>query len=630
MDYQGTPNNDSLEQSALNLPDWVNIYGGHGNDIIKIGTANAIGGPGDDLIIGTTAWSTAVYWDSTDGIGADLKTGVVHDGMNGIDTLQNVHVIQGTVHSDSFMGSDENDTFWSNGGSDNILGGEGIDTVIYYNLDKSDIFIGNAEANGSYTVKKGENGSIGMDFLSGIEKISLVSAQTQSETIWLKNLRPQDIEAPSLLMVTHDNEDFSIGDYTAQNNVWPDGTINNQLVNTKDYWQKIAFQSNDLQRNVEISWSYPNIQPPNYIYSMPSITWGAGENGLLNNAKSVRISDLSNLIVAYDFDMRGQTDSFNVTLELYTYSKPMNENGATKLSEIMLKIHQPWSEGPEVPYSDSYIDALQTIRYEIIGAVIDKPNLPKWTFASYKLKNDVSSGIVDYANLLNDLVRKGVIESDQYIAGIEFGCEVTKGFGGLDIKYFGVAKTTNSDDIIDGLSVNSVLNGGAGLDLVVYKEPYNNYKLVNNFSTSVSIHSSTYSNTLTNIERLQFSDKKVALDVTENALETLQFIGVIAPSLQGNLNIRSTILSLFDQGKTMLEMSQLALDLGLITSDNTDLAKTVFKNVFNTSADPDQDLTNQLVNYIEKNGDANFLATVAGLNLNVDLVGLQQHGMEFL
>ena len=136
--------------------------------------------------------------------------------------------------------------------------------------------------------------------------------------------------------------------------------------------------------------------------------------------------------------------------------------------------------------------------------------------------------------------------------------------------------------------------------------------------------------TLINIERLQFSDKKVALDVTDNALETLQFIGVIAPSLQSNLNVRGTILSLFDQGKSMQEMSQLALDVGLITSDNTALAKQVFKNVFNTTADPDQNLTNTLVNFIEQNGDAKFLATVAGLNINVDLVGLQQHGMEFI
>lgn len=137
---------------------------------------------------------------------------------------------------------------------------------------------------------------------------------------------------------------------------------------------------------------------------------------------------------------------------------------------------------------------------------------------------------------------------------------------------------------------------------------------------------------LRTVERLKFSDKSVALDIDAggNALETLQFIGVIAPDLQGDLNVRGTILSLFDQGKSMLEMSQLALNLGLITSDNTALAKTVFKNVFNTTADPDQNMTDALVGFIEQNGDAQFLATVAGMNINVDLVGLQQSGMEYI
>lgn len=133
------------------------------------------------------------------------------------------------------------------------------------------------------------------------------------------------------------------------------------------------------------------------------------------------------------------------------------------------------------------------------------------------------------------------------------------------------------------------------------------------------------------VEHLQFSDVKLALnDYDNSAQKTLQFIGVIAPSLQGNVNVRGTILSLFEQGKSMKELCQLALDVGLITSDDTALAKTVYKNVFRTTTDPSQDLTNTLVDYIGKNGDATFLATVAGMGINVDLIGLQQSGMEFL
>lgn len=208
------------------------------------------------------------------------------------------------------------------------------------------------------------------------------------------------------------------------------------------------------------------------------------------------------------------------------------------------------------------------------------------------------------------------------------------GYGGNDVFYSNGASSSgsNSDKFFGGDGMDTLVLRGAKAAYAVTQQsvwmPDNlegpGYRISDSTPGRDGIVSVRY------VERLHFADKKIALDVTDNALETLQFIGVIAPSLQSNLNVRGTILSLFDQGKSMQEMSQLALDVGLITSDNTALAKQVFKNVFNTTADPDQGLTNTLVNFIEQNGDAKFLATVAGLNINVDLVGLQQHGMEFI
>ena len=41
-------------------------------------------------------------------------------------------------------------------------------------------------------------------------------------------------------------------------------------------------------------------------------------------------------------------------------------------------------------------------------------------------------------------------------------------------------------------------------------------------------------------------------------------------------------------------------------------------------------MTNALVDYIEDHSQANFLATVAEMHISVDLVGLQQTGVEYL
>ncbi len=189
---------------------------------------------------------------------------------------------------------------------------------------------------------------------------------------------------------------------------------------------------------------------------------------------------------------------------------------------------------------------------------------------------------------------------------------------------------TSANEAFNGGTGNDSIDGRAGIDTASYSVCFADYTITMT-SNSWTVHATTGTDgtdTLTNIERLQFSDKNVALDITDNALETLQFIGVIAPELQNDLAVRGVILNFFDQGYSMEQLCQLALDLGLAPTDNTVLANAVYHNVLGGT--PSQDMSNALVSYIEQNGDANFLATVAGMNLNVDLVGLQQHGMEYL
>jgi hypothetical protein len=132
------------------------------------------------------------------------------------------------------------------------------------------------------------------------------------------------------------------------------------------------------------------------------------------------------------------------------------------------------------------------------------------------------------------------------------------------------------------------------------------------------------------VERITFADKNLALDTGagENALEAMQFIGLVAPQLKDQLDIRGLILSLFDQGYSMLQMSQLALDAGLVPTNVSALANTIFANVVGSV--PDTATSQALVGYIQQNGEAQFLAAVAGLSLNIDVVGIQQNGIEYI
>lgn len=130
MDYFGTDLSDQIDQLQLNLSDGTNLYGLGGDDIIYVYTGNAIGGPGDDVLVGSFLWSTASYRESPSGIVVDLSIGEVQDGYGTVDTLENINSFQGSGNGDVFIGDDENNIFWSFSLSDVMDGSGGIDKAI--------------------------------------------------------------------------------------------------------------------------------------------------------------------------------------------------------------------------------------------------------------------------------------------------------------------------------------------------------------------------------------------------------------------------------------------------------------------------------------------------------------------
>ena len=180
------------------------------------------------------------------------------------------------------------------------------------------------------------------------------------------------------------------------------------------------------------------------------------------------------------------------------------------------------------------------------------------------------------------------------------------------------------------------IDGLAGIDTVSYSG--NRGSIAHNSNGTWTVGTDT----LTNIERLQFADKKIALDLTPegNAGKAHEFIGMMAHNLVNMPTVVGTILSIFDQGKSMKEVCQLAIDVGLTgnlagSTSNLDLAKLVFRNVVGSEASAET--ANGLAGFIQGSGgsmsQADFLTAVAQLDLNnqhIGLVGLQQTGIEYI
>ncbi|HEU4851387.1 MAG TPA: FG-GAP-like repeat-containing protein [Telluria sp.] len=184
MNYQGTAGDDNLDQATLGLPAGSNIYGGAGNDTIKVSVGNALGEAGNDTIIGTGDYAAAAYWNSPAGVVANLATGTVQDGFGGTDTLQNIRVFQDSGHNDHITGSERNEDIWTSWGSDTIVGGGGTDTVYLYNVKSTEVSITYDIASDTFTmVKNTAAGDKGTNKLTGISRISFTGPQSDNVNV---------------------------------------------------------------------------------------------------------------------------------------------------------------------------------------------------------------------------------------------------------------------------------------------------------------------------------------------------------------------------------------------------------------------------------------------------------------
>lgn len=316
--------------------------------------------------------------------------------------------------------------------------------------------------------------------------------------------------------------------------------------------------------------------------------------------------------------------------------------------------------------ADTSTDTLTDFQAGLGG---DWLSIPTWLFSNYqKYANPFSSGHARLtqsgANTLVEIDVDGVsgpagFETIAILTHVSASSLVASNLGGFVpmISMLGTAGPdvltgTAGNDNISGMSGNDTLSGGAGSDLIdggvgidtaVYGTSRSNFTLARTGAAFILTDNTgaTGTDTLINIERLGFSDKKIALDLspTEHAGQALEFIGLLAPTLVSTPSVVGLILGLFDQGQSMHDVCQLALDAGLVSSiagsnTNQALAAMAFRNLIGTEADAAT--VGLLVSYMDGRSasysQADFMTILAGFEINqthINLVGLQQTGIEY-
>ena len=207
---------------------------------------------------------------------------------------------------------------------------------------------------------------------------------------------------------------------------------------------------------------------------------------------------------------------------------------------------------------------------------------------------------------------------------------VTGGDGGDYLLGYG------GNDIMRGGGGNDTLDGGDGVDTAVF----NGTRAANTLAKPASgytISGPEGTDTLINIERLQFGDKYIAIDLDpgEAAANTVRVIGAAfdAPMIGAHPEWVGVGLGFFDSGMSMLVVCEQVVQILNLT--NTDFVTTVYTNVVGSA--PSNAVRDSYVGLLQGGGgrmmQAELLASAANTPVNetnIGLVGLQQSGVEFV
>jgi hypothetical protein len=236
------------------------------------------------------------------------------------------------------------------------------------------------------------------------------------------------------------------------------------------------------------------------------------------------------------------------------------------------------------------------------------------------------------------------------VADLQSGSGVNA-FGGTD-RYSSIENLTGSafNDILAGDSANNgfiagagndTLNGRLGIDIAAFSSARAAY-IVTRSGATTTVSGPDGIDTLTDIERLQFSDKNIAVDLGagESAGMTVRIIGAAFDTARMTPDLVGIGIGIFDAGASMLRVCELALDTPLFLSlagshSNVDFVNTVYRNVVGTV--PTAPVRDSLVNLLQGSGgtmsQAELLMLAANVNengVNINVVGLQQSGVEFV
>jgi Ca2+-binding RTX toxin-like protein len=191
---------------------------------------------------------------------------------------------------------------------------------------------------------------------------------------------------------------------------------------------------------------------------------------------------------------------------------------------------------------------------------------------------------------------------------------------------------TSGNDMLTGTTGNNTIDGGAGIDTVLLTSISKSGVSISHGSNWTISSTSTGSDTLSNVERIQFQNTKLALDLDGHAGQAAKILGaVFGKAAVANKEYVGIGLNMLDGGTSYEAVAQLAVSVTGKTS-NADIVSLLWTNVIGTA--PSAAQAQPFIDMLNSGTSVGALTTMAAdtsfNQSNINLVGLSQTGLEFL
>lgn len=671
--------------------DWVNILGLGGKDKITIhGNANVVGGAGDDTIINDVFdWVSGgvAYWGAPSSIYVDLEAGYALDGYGTRDTLVNIRsVFTSGRDGDVVLGTSKSDEVWASGfeSANNSTGSMradlrgGNDVVVFYNqrFENLKIEVSADSKTVTVTTPAGRTGTF-----TNVEALRFKQPTPDGETVQNYNIKElidfSKVGAATLIDKKTDGwsngapkaltfsfmtaapsygggeggtgftaatEAYKLAVNMILGRLWLEtGLSFTEVPDTATSYGQLRFGAN--QQTTTKGYSYIPGQTPD---ALAGDVWldvetlqllGQGQEGW-----EVLLHEIGHALGLSHPKSESEVTASTVLLNQW------NDNSYTVMSSMQSpsKLWQSW-------FGALDIQALQSLYGAGRPLATGDDSYLYGNSQGQSLSSLRDAGGTDVLNLSGNSLGAYVDMKPGSFSSIGI---TTQGYAAYNNVFIDPSTTienligTPYDDVVFGNDAsniiyewggNDVIDGRGGINTVVYVGKHAEYNIK---PSEIAQHwlvegknGAIGSDDLTNVQFLQFADSKVILDVTGNPTMAAKLIGVIlGGSWVSNLFIAGLAKGILDNGYTPVTLARLGLESAMFvglagSASNKDFYNLVYKNVYGTLPDAAtlQSALSQMDSGKATQADMVMkLIDVPQNLLNIDLVGIQSHGFEYV